>query len=296
MRAPAHSIRRNETFHAYLFISPFFLLFLVFQFYPLVWSFFLGFFKWNGLTEKVFVGLDNYRQLLNDSQFWTTMYNTLWYTLANIIFTLPLAVLLASLLCTPRLGGARAYKTILVLPYVTSTVAAGIIFSMLFSSHYGVINGMLASLGISPVGWLNTLEWSKYPVAILSVWRNTPWYMLIVMSAMLGVDVHLYEAARIDGANAWQRMTRITLPCIMPVLLFSLVNLTIDSVRIFTEPYVLTAGGPGSSSMSVIQYLYINAFETFKLGYASAVGYVLTFLLVIVSVFYFKSLRQQSGV
>ena len=120
--------------------------------------------------------------------------------------------------------------------------------------------------------------------------------MLIVMSAMLGVDVHLYEAARIDGANAWQRMTRITLPCIMPVLLFSLVNLTIDSVRIFTEPYVLTAGGPGSSSMSVIQYLYINAFETFKLGYASAVGYVLTFLLVIVSVFYFKSLRQQSGV
>ncbi len=282
--------------HAYLFISPFFLLFVIFQLYPLIWSFVLGFYKWNGLTQKVFVGLDNYRMLLNDGQFWTAMYNTLWYTVANILFTLPISVLLGVLLVSPMMRGGRIFKTVLVLPYVTSTVAAGIIFSMLFSSRIGVINGMLKSLGLSPVAWLSAMEWSKYPVALLSIWRNTPWYMLIIMSALLGVDAHLYEAARIDGANAWQRLIKITLPCIMPVLMFSLINLTIDSVRIFTEPYVLTAGGPGASSMSVIQYLYINAFETFKLGYASAVGYVLTFFLVIVSVFYFKSLRQQSGV
>lgn len=282
--------------HAYLFISPFFLLFVIFQLYPLIWSFVLGFYKWNGLTQKVFVGLDNYRMLLNDGQFWTAMYNMLWYTVANILFTLPISVLLGVLLVSPMMRGGRIFKTVLVLPYVTSTVAAGIIFSMLFSSRIGVINGMLKSLGLSPVAWLSAMEWSKYPVALLSIWRNTPWYMLIIMSALLGVDAHLYEAARIDGANAWQRLIKITLPCIMPVLMFSLINLTIDSVRIFTEPYVLTAGGPGASSMSVIQYLYINAFETFKLGYASAVGYVLTFFLVIVSVFYFKSLRQQSGV
>ena len=282
--------------HAYLFISPFFLRFVIFQLYPLIWSFVLGFYKWNGLTQKVFVGLDNYRMLLNDGQFWTAMYNTLWYTVANILFTLPISVLLGVLLVSPMMRGGRIFKTVLVLPYVTSTVAAGIIFSMLFSSRIGVINGMLKSLGLSPVAWLSAMEWSKYPVALLSIWRNTPWYMLIIMSALLGVDAHLYEAARIDGANAWQRLIKITLPCIMPVLMFSLINLTIDSVRIFTEPYVLTAGGPGASSMSVIQYLYINAFETFKLGYASAVGYVLTFFLVIVSVFYFKSLRQQSGV
>ena len=282
--------------HAYLFISPFFLLFVIFQLYPLIWSFVLGFYKWNGLTQKVFVGLDNYRMLLNDGQFWTAMYNTLWYTVANILFTLPISVLLGVLLVSPMMRGGRIFKTVLVLPYVTSTVAAGIIFSMLFSSRIGVINGMLKSLGLSPVAWLSAMEWSKYPVALLSIWRNTPWYMLIIMSALLGVDAHLYEAARIDGANAWQRLIKITLPCIMPVLMFSVINLTIDSVRIFTEPYVLTAGGPGASSMSVIQYLYINAFETFKLGYASAVGYVLTFFLVIVSVFYFKSLRQQSGV
>lgn len=296
MKARPHSARKNEVMHAYLFISPFFLLFIIFQLYPLVWSFILGFYKWNGLTQKIFVGLDNYRMLLNDGQFWTTMYNTLWYAVANILITLPLSVLLGVLLCSPLMRGGRVFKTVLVLPYVTSTVAAGIIFSMLFSSHIGVINGMLKALGLSPVGWLNTMEWSKYPVALLSIWRNTPWYMLIIMSALLGVDAHLYEAARIDGANAWQRLVKITLPCIMPVLLFSLINLTIDSVRIFTEPYVLTAGGPGASSMSAIQYLYTNAFETFKLGYASAVGYVLTFFLIIVSVFYFKSLRQQSGV
>lgn len=296
MRTRPHSIAKNEAFHAYLFISPFFILFIIFQLYPLIWSFVLGFYKWNGLTKKVFVGLSNYAQLMKDTQLWTAMYNTLWYTLANIIFILPLSIFLASLLCSPKLRSARAYKTILVLPYVTSTVAAGIIFSMLFSSHYGVVNNILAVFGMEPIGWLNTMQWSKFPVALLSIWRNLPWYMLIVMSAMLGVDVHLYEAATIDGANAWQRMIKITMPCIRPVLMFSMMNLTIDSVRIFTEPYVLTGGGPGASSMSVIQYLYTNAFEVFKLGYASAVGYVLTFCLVIVSVFYFKSLRQQSGV
>uniref|UniRef100_UPI003A920B53 carbohydrate ABC transporter permease n=1 Tax=Lancefieldella rimae TaxID=1383 RepID=UPI003A920B53 len=158
------------------------------------------------------------------------------------------------------------------------------------------INGILAQLGIAPVGWLNTMKWSKVPVIILSVWRNTPWYMLIVMSALLGVDMNLYEAARIDGANALQRMFFITLPCIMPVLMFCLMNLTIDSVRIFTEPYILTSGGPGASSMSVIQYLYTSAFDTFKMGYASAMGYILTLFLVFVSVFYFKTLRRQSGV
>lgn len=292
----ATSAPKNEIRHAYLFISPFFLLFLVFQLYPLIWSFALSFYKWNGLTQKVFVGLDNFRQLISDSQFWTTMYNTLWYTVANVLFTLPIAVLLGALLCSSRLQKTRAYKTILVLPYVTSTVAAGIIFSMLFSSHYGVVNNILNAFGIPSVGWLTTMEASKYPVALLSIWRGTPWYMLIIMSAILGVDKHLYEAALIDGANAVQQLFSITLPCIMPVLKFSLINLTIDSVRIFTEPYVLTTGGPGASSMSVIQYLYINAFQTFKLGYASAVGYMLTFFLIVVSIFYFKSLRQQSGV
>ena len=233
---------------------------------------------------------------MGDQQFWTTMENTSWYVLANVLITLPISVLLGMLLCSRGLKCGRAYKTILVLPYVTSTVAAGIIFSMLFSTHFGVINGILAQLGIAPVGWLNTMKWSKVPVIILSVWRNTPWYMLIVMSALLGVDMNLYEAARIDGANALQRMFFITLPCIMPVLMFCLMNLTIDSVRIFTEPYILTSGGPGASSMSVIQYLYTSAFDTFKMGYASAMGYILTLFLVFVSVFYFKTLRRQSGV
>ena len=206
MKARSHSVRKNEILHAYLFISPFFLLFIIFQLYPLIWSFVLGFYKWNGLTNKVFVGLSNYRQLMGDQQFWTTMENTLWYVLANILITLPISVLLGMLLCSRGLKCGRAYKTILVLPYVTSTVAAGIIFSMLFSTHFGVINGILARFGIAPVGWLNTMKWSKVPVVILSVWRNTPWYMLIVMSALLGVDMNLYEAARIDGANALQRM------------------------------------------------------------------------------------------
>ena len=118
--------------------------------------------------------------------------------------------------------------------------------------------------------------------------------MLIVMSAMLGVDANLYEAARIDGANAFQRMIYITLPAIRPTLFFNLINLTIDSARIFTEPYILTSGGPGTSSLSVVQYLYESGFTSFQLGYASAIGYALTLVLLAVSILYFIELRRQS--
>ena len=291
---PKASYRKGEIFYAYLFISPFFLLFLVFQLYPMLWSFVLSFYKWNGISPKTFVGLQNYAAILKDGMFWDAMLNTLWYLLANLLFILPCAVLLGQLLCSKALRGRKLHKTIQVLPYITSTAAAGLIFSMLFDANIGVINGLLAKLGIAPVAWLTSVEWSKLPVMLLSIWRNTPWYMLIVMSAMLGVDVHLHEAARIDGANAFHRLARITLPTIAPVLFFSLINLTIDSARIFTEPYILTKGGPGSSSLSVVQYLYTTGFDSFQLGYASTIGYLLTFVMLIVSVFYFISLRRQS--
>lgn len=293
-KRPRGSYRRGEVFYAYLFIAPFYLLFLVFQLYPMIWSFVLSFYKWNGISPKTFVGLQNYKSILQDAMFWDSMLNTLWYLLANLVFILPLAVLLGQLLCSKALRVRKLHKTIQVLPYITSTAAAGLIFSMLFDQNIGVVNGLLAKLGLDAVPWLTSVEWSKVPVMLLSIWRNTPWYMLIVMSAMLGVDAHLHEAARIDGANAFQRMVKITLPTISPVLFFSLINLTIDSARIFTEPYILTQGGPGSSSLSVVQYLYTTAFDTFQLGYASTIGYMLTFVLLVVSVFYFISLRRQS--
>ncbi len=293
-KGPKRRKRTGKLVYPYLFIAPFYLLFLVFQLYPMVWSLVLSFYKWNGIGPQTFVGLQNYQRILSDQMFWQSMTNTLWYLAANLIFILPLSVLLGQLLCTKAVRLRKLHKTIQVLPYITSTAAAGLIFSMLFDTNIGVVNSMLSSLGIGAQPWLTSIELSKVPVMILSIWRNTPWYMLIVMSAILSVDANLHEAAVMDGANAFQRMIHITLPSIRSVLLFSLINLTIDSARIFTEPYILTKGGPGASSLSVVQYLYTTAFDSFQLGYASTIGYMLTLVLLVVSVGYFISLRRQS--
>lgn len=293
-RRIAPGYRRGEILYGYLFIAPFYLLFLVFQLYPMIWSFVLSFYEWNGISPQTFVGLQNYQAVLRDGMFRQAMLNTLVYLAANLLCIMPLSVLLGQMLCSRGLRGRKLHKTVQVLPYITSTAAAGILFSMLFDTNIGVVNNALRALGLDPVPWLTSMEWSKVPVIVLSVWRNTPWYMLIVMSAMLGVDATLYEAARIDGANALQRMVRITLPTIRPVLFFNFINLTIESARIFTEPYVLTGGGPGSSSLSIVQYLYTSGFSSFQLGYASTIGYMLTLALLAVSVLYFISLRRQS--
>lgn len=287
---------RNEMIYGYLFIAPFYLLFMVFQLYPMLWSFVLSFSEWDGLGEAVFTGWENYKDVLLDDLFHISVRNTALYLAANLFFILPLAVLIGQMLCSPNMIFRRLFKTVVMLPYITSTVAAGLIFSMLFNTRMGVINNVLQAWGIPAVPWLNSLEWSKVPVILLSLWRNTPWYILIIMSAMLGVDTQLYESARMDGANSLKRLIHITIPMVSPVLFFAMINLTIDSARTFTEPYILTGGGPGSSSMSVVQYLYETAFTHFKLGYASTIGYMLTFILVIVSVLYFRVLRRQSEV
>lgn len=286
--------RKGEVLYGYLFVAPFYLLFLVFQLYPMIWSLVLSFYQWNGISPQTFVGLQNYASVLRDPMFWAALTNTFWYLAVNLLFILPLSVLLGQLLCAKTLRGRKAHKTLQMLPYITSTAAAGIIFGMLFDVNIGVVNSMLKAIGLPAVAWLTSIEWSKVPVMVLSVWRNTPWYTLIVMSAMLGVDDNLHEAARIDGANALQRLIFITLPAIRPTLFFNLINLTIDSARIFTEPYILTSGGPGTSSLSVVQYLYESGFTSFQLGYASAIGYVLMLVLLAVSVVYFIELRRQS--
>lgn len=298
MKKPRKTRRysRNELLYGYLFIAPFYILFIVFQLYPMLWSFVLSFHEWDGLGEAVFTGWENYNTVLSDAVFRTSVRNTVLYLGANLLFIIPLAVLIGQMLCSPNMVCRRIFKTVVMLPYITSTVAAGLIFSMLFNTRMGVINNVLQVLGIPAVPWLNSMEWSKVPVILLSLWRNTPWYILIIMSAMLGVDSQLYESARMDGANAFQRLIHITIPMVSPVIFFTMINLTIDSARTFTEPYILTGGGPGSSSISVVQYLYETAFTHFKLGYASTIGYMLTFILIIVSVLYFRVLRHQSEV
>jgi ABC-type sugar transport system permease subunit len=281
--------------HAYAFIAPFYLLFLLFGAFPLGWSLVLTFQEWDGLRPMKHVGLRNFAMLLRDQRFLDSVGNTAIYWVIDIIFILGLALVMAVLLHAPRLQGRPIYRLILYLPNVTATVAVGLVFTMVFDFNSGLANGFLQSLGLPRLAWLNSTGLSKVPVMVLNIWRATPWYMLILLSGLQAINPELYQAATVDGAGPIQKLLRITIPSLATVLFFCFLTETIDSFRIFTEPYILTGGGPGSSSLSIVEYLYESGFTIFKLGYAAAIGYVLTVILLVISAAQVIFLRRRGG-
>ncbi|WP_215730290.1 carbohydrate ABC transporter permease [Alkalispirochaeta alkalica] len=284
--------RIKKYWSCYVFIAPFFLLFFVFQFFPILWSFWLSFRKWNGLGPAEFVGLQNYIHLLTDRMFLNALGNTAIYWASGILIMIPIALVIAGLLNYRMLFGRNFYKTITFLPYITATVAVGLIFGIMFDYNSGLINQIIARFGGDPLRWLNSTKYSKIPVISLFIWRLTPWFTMILYTGLLNIPLELYEAATIDGANILQKFRKITVPSLSHILLFCFITVSVESWKIFSEPYILTRGGPGSSSLSIFQYLYVNGFTIFKLGYASAIGYVLTFILFAVSAMQFRLMNK----
>lgn len=275
----------------YLFISPYFILFLVFQLIPLVWTILISFAQWDGLRELKWTGLDNYALMLKDYMFLDSLRNTLVYWVFTAAGVLCLALFIASMLNSRLVGGKRFFKTATFLPYVCASVAMGLIFKMLFEENAGLVNEIIVSLGGVRIPWLTSSRWDRIPVIVLHIWRLTPWYTLIVLSGLLNISPEYYEAATVDGASGLQQFWRITLPMLGNILFFCFVTVTVDSWKIFNESYVLA--GPGSSNMSLFQLLYLSAFSNFKLGYASALGVVLIAILLMISVAQFQMRRRQ---
>lgn len=276
----------------YLFICPYFILFLLFQLIPTVWTGFISFAEWDGLRELKMVGLANYQLMLKDYMFKDALRNTLLYWVVTAIGVIMIAMLIAGLLNSKTLRFKHFFKTVTFLPYVCASVAMGLIFKMLFEENVGLINGIIVSLGGEAVPWLTGSKTAWIPVVILHIWRLTPWYTLIILSGLLNIPSEYYEAATVDGASGTQQFFKITLPLLSNILFFCFVTVTVDSWKIFNEPYVLS--GPGSSNMSLFQLMYTSAFQTFKMGYASALGVVLILILLIISVVQF-AVRRHHG-
>lgn len=275
----------------YLFICPYFILFLVFQLVPTLWTGAISFFEWDGLRAPKWIGLKNYAMMLNDYMFKDALRNTFIYWIATAIGVLCCALLIACLLKSGALRGKRFFKTVTFLPYVCASVAMGLIFKMLFEENAGLINEIIVSLGGPRVPWLTSSKTARIPVIMLHVWRLTPWYTLIILSGLLNISPEYYEAATVDGATGAQQFFKITLPLLGNILFFCFVTVTVDSWKLFNESYVLA--GPGSSNMSLFQLMYTSAFTTFKMGYASALGVVLIAILLTISVIQFIVRRRQ---
>lgn len=278
----------------YLFILPFFVLFLVFQLIPIIWTVYISFTQWRGIGDPQFIGLDNYKKILIDNMFWEALKNTVVYWVSGLVLILIFALLIATILNSDLLKGRVFFKTVTFLPNVCAAIAMGLIFRLFFDENAGLINEALQAFGLSRVPWLTSTQFSKIPVIILNVWRNTPWFTMIILSGLLNIPRDYYEAATMDGAGKWKQFCYITLPSLGNILFFCSVTLTVDSWKLFNESYILP--GPGTSNTSLFQYMYESGFNTFNMGYASSIGVVLIVILAIISVIQLAVRRRQGEI
>ena len=275
VRLPALSMRARQTLIGWSFILPNFLGFALLTLVPVVALFYVSFTNWNIFGTAKWTGLDNFRQLMGDDSFRRSVVNTLYYVVLHVPLTLVLSLGLAMLLNT-KLRGVTFFRTAAFFPYITSIVAIAVVWNLLFSPTSGPINQGLQALGFAnPPGWLTSTEWSMPAVVIISTWRDMGSYMILFLAGLQTIPRELHEAAKTDGASAWQRFRSVTLPGLRPTTFFVTVILTINSFKIFDLILVLTEGGPGQSTFVLSQFIYNKGFVENKLGYASAASVVL---------------------
>ena len=276
-----------------LLLLPWVLVFAVFWLYPLLFTLYLSFTKYSTLSGNVtWTGLDNYMMLWRDPLFWKALANTSIFTFGTIPFTTAFALLLAVVL-NRKLRGREIFRSAFFLPSVTSLVVISLIFTNLYAGN-GYINTVLGILGLPypERGWLMEPGLALYSIMAMEVWIASGYYMVLFLAALQAIPADLYEAAELAGASAWQQFVRITLPMLRPTLLFVLVINTIKSFQVFIEIYVMTRGGPLSSTTTLTYLVYTNAFEkSDMMGYASAIAYVVFLIILVFSIAQMKLLR-----
>jgi cellobiose transport system permease protein len=282
-------IRRNWV--AYAYILPFYILFAVFGAFPILFSLFLSFQQWNGISPMAWIGLENYARLLQDRLFWLAMWNTVVIGVVAHVPMLSLALILAFIINSSLVRHKDFFRTAYFLPIVTSSAAVALIFSTLFGVRFGLINWILTEAGLSPIDWWGgTGAWIKPAIIIVFIWRWLGWNMVIYLAGLQGIPNDLYEAAAIDGASLPQIFWHIILPLLRPVILFTLILSTVGAMTIFDEVYLLLpggmalTGGTSNAGLTIALYLYNEAFNLAHFGYASAIAYVVSAVIVFVSV------------
>ncbi len=268
----------------YLFIAPFFVTFFAFWLGPIVASFLYSFTDWRGILDAQFVGFANYERIYDDPRFWTALRNTAFYGIVYVILLNGLALGLALALDSTWLRFKNGIKIGFFLPVTISLVVAAVIFEMVFANGVGLLNIVLRTLRLPEPDWLGSPEVAIWSIIILRVWRALGYYAVIYFAGLQAIPSDVKEAARLDGCHPWQVTRYMTLPLLKPVILFGVIMSTIWALELFDEPWVLTKGGPADSTLTIVIYLYQAGFQYIELGYAAAVSYVLTTLIVLVAI------------
>lgn len=269
----------------YLFIAPFFVFFAVFGLYPILSSLYLSFFKGFGFEERTFVGLSNYGYMFTDPRYIEAMLNTTYYALGSVFILSPLALLLALAFSSRYLLFKSLFKVAFFFPVITSAVVIAVIFLRVFDTDYGLLNTFLGWFGVEPLGWLSDPRVVMPSMILMGIWTYLGINSLYWLAGLSNISRDLYDAAYTDGATRWAAFRYVTVPLLRPVTLFVVIQAIVGSYNLFAQPllFFTPPGGPSDSALFISVYLYIQGFQFFNVGYASAIAYSMFVLLLALS-------------
>ena len=268
----------NQNYAAWIFILPAILGTFIFIIIPMLCSFGLSFTKWDLLNPVEFVRLENYIQLFNSDLFYKVLTNTVFFALSTSILGVIIPLILASIL-NSKIRGSEFYKTAYFLPFITPMVVVGIVWAWIFDPNIGLLNQVLQI----HINWLYDSKYAMSALIIVSVWKLIGYNMIIFLSSMSGISQSMFEAAKIDGANAFQTFKNVTIPLLSPTIFFVVIITAISSFQVFDLIYLMTQGGPFDSTNVLVYAIYKNAFEYFHIGKASAIAYVLFVIILVLT-------------
>ena len=284
--------RKSEVISGYLFILPSLVIFITFMIIPIFMGLYISLTDYDGFKTMNFVGLQNYTAMFRDSYFLVSFKNNIVYTLFTVPGTLILSLLLA-VAVNKGIKGSSVFKTVFFFPYITSMVAVGIIWTLLFNPTVGPINNFIKSIGIAnPPGWLLSTKSALPAVMIVTVWKWSGYYMIIFLAGLQGIPKQLYEASEVDGASGLTKFFHITLPLLSPTTFLILILLIINSFQVFDLINIMTEGGPGRATNVLVYRIYQEGFKYMHFGYASAEAYFLFAIILIITGIQFRGQKK----
>jgi multiple sugar transport system permease protein len=272
---------KNNKLLPYLLVTPYLIHLLVFVAFPVIFSIYLTFNKWNIISPMEFIGFGNFLRVFQDALFFKAIYNTLKFLIVHIPLQIMVALLLAEIL-NQKIKFRPFFRAAFFLPVVVSGVVVSMLWQQLYGFDTGILNRMLSTLGLGKVGWLVDPNVAMVSIAIMATWKNVGLYVILFLVGLQTVPPQYYEAADLEGASHWQKFWHITLPMINPTIFMVVVLSTIGGFSLFIEPYIMTGGGPLNSTLSAVLYIYKQAFTNYHMGYSATLGFFFAFIILFV--------------
>lgn len=286
-----HGKWRQGALTPYYFILPFLIFFLLFRFGPSLAGLGISFTNWQAVRPPQFAGIGNFQAMFRDPLFISAFNNTLLFVVITVPTLIILSLLLALFLNQPRPGRSIG-RVAVFMPYVIMSTVVGVLWTWILDKDFGLLNHYLNLFGIADIPWLVSENTALYGIIITTIWWTVGYNMVLFLAGLQDIPAELYEAARMDGANTFRIFWNVTLPMLAPTTFLVLMLTVINSFQVFDQAYVMTGGGPGTSTLTLVQHIYTTSFQYQKFGYGSAIAMILFLLLVVVAVFQIRSYRR----